>query len=141
MLSTVSDASQWIKALHLIGSVLALFLTWAVTHIVFGLQHMRHYYDSTPAIPGDPSPDLQFPAREIPDFWDFMYYSFTIAICYQTSDVTISAPDSRRLTPFPAIFSFIHVALLPGSLDLRAGHPQSPTGSRLATSAAPSCRR
>lgn len=113
MLDNLSDAPRWLRGVHMIGSVLALFLSWIVLHIIFGLQYMRMYYDDVHAVPGDAdSPDLAFPTRPTPDFWDFMYYSFTIAMCYQTSDVTISATDIRRLTLLHAIFSFFYFVLI-----------------------------
>lgn len=48
------------------------------------------------------------------DVWDFIYYAFTIAMCYQTSDVSITSPSMRRLTIGHAIFSFLFVLLLFG---------------------------
>ncbi len=113
MLDNLTDAPRWLRVIHLTGSVLALFLSWIVLHIIFGLQYMRMYYDDVHTVPGAAdSPDLAFPTRPMPDFWDFMYYSFTIAMCYQTSDVTISAPDIRRLTLLHAVFSFFYFVLI-----------------------------
>ena len=43
------------------------------------------------------------------DYWDFMYYSFTIAMCYQTSDVSVTSPVMRRLTLVHSIVSFFFV--------------------------------
>jgi uncharacterized membrane protein len=43
-----------------------------------------------------------------------MYYSFTIAMCYQTADVSISSAPMRRLTLVHTILSFIFVALVIG---------------------------
>jgi len=57
-------------------------------------------------------PDLEFPTRPLPDYWDFMYFSFTIAMCYQTSDVTINVAATRRLMLLHAIYSFFFVVLI-----------------------------
>ena len=112
LVDSLSEAGRLLKVMHLVGSVLALFLSWMVVHIIFGLQYMRMYYDDLHVTSaGAPTEDLSFPTRPTPDFWDFMYYSFTIAMCYQTSDVTISAPDIRRLTLLHAIFSFFYVVM------------------------------
>jgi uncharacterized membrane protein len=43
-----------------------------------------------------------------------MYYSFTIAMCFQTSDVSISGTAIRRLTLMHAIYSFLFVATIIG---------------------------
>ena len=57
---------------------------------------------------------LEFPKRPMADFRDFMYYSFTIAMCYQTSDVTVSSARMRRVTLVQAIFSFFFVSAIIG---------------------------
>ena len=38
-----------------------------------------------------------------------MYYSFTIAMCYQTSDVLVISPAMRLLTLVHSIVSFFFV--------------------------------
>lgn len=73
------------------------------------------YYNDT--IPDDASLNDQgmtYPERKTPDYWDFMYYSFTIAMCYQTSDVPITTAAVRRVTLLHAIFSFFFVAAIMG---------------------------
>lgn len=59
-------------------------------------------------------PGLTFPGQSTPGLWDFMYYSFTIAMCYQTSDVSIRDTEIRRLTLMHAIYSFFFVAAIIG---------------------------
>ncbi len=107
--------SRLVRMLHLGASLVAIFLAWLLAHIRFGLHYMRMYYNDT--IPDDASlydQGMAYPERKTPDYWDFMYYSFTIAMCYQTSDVTITAPGVRRVTLLHAIFSFIFVAAIIG---------------------------
>ena len=43
-----------------------------------------------------------------------MYYSFTIAMCFATSDVAITTTAMRRVTLLHAIFSFFFVAAIIG---------------------------
>jgi uncharacterized membrane protein len=76
---------------------------------------MRLYYDDT-VIGGKLTyqEGLEFPQRETADYWDFMYYSFTIAMCYQTSDVTVTSVRIRRVTLVHAIFSFLFVTAIIG---------------------------
>ena len=52
---------------------------------------------------------LSFPNDEPPDYWDFLYYAFTIAMCYQTSDVTVESRTMRRITLVHAVLSFLYV--------------------------------
>jgi len=50
------------------------------------------------------------------DYRDFVYYSFTIAMCYQTSDVTVTSPYMRRMTIFHAIVSYFFALAILGLL-------------------------
>ena len=109
--------------LHLIGGAIAVFLAWLLVHAEFGLYYARLYYDEVEtgdsvagasAAPAAFRKGLGFPDRELVDFWDFMYFSFTIAMCYQTSDVTVSAWWMRRVTLMHSILSFAFVLIILG---------------------------
>jgi len=115
MLNHPSGRPRWVVNLHMTTSLLAVILSWFLAHIYFGLHYMRLYYDDT-IIDGKPTyrMGLEFPQRETADFWDFMYYSFTIAMCYQTSDVTVTSVRIRRVTLVHAIFSFLFVTAIIG---------------------------
>lgn len=114
MLNSERGQPGWLKMLHLGGSLVALVLGWIAAQMAFGIQYMRIYY----ANPGNggmhADPILQFPGKARPDLWDFMYYSFTIAMCYQTSDVSINSTSMRRLTLMHAVYSFFFVAVVIG---------------------------
>ena len=43
-----------------------------------------------------------------------MYYSLTIAMCYPTSDVTVTSVTIRRVTLVHAIFSVLFVTAIIG---------------------------
>jgi uncharacterized membrane protein len=115
MLNHPIGRPRWVVNLHMTTSLLAVVLSWFLAHIYFGLHYMRLYYDDT-IIDGKLTYrlGLEFPQRETADFWDFMYYSFTIAMCYQTSDVTVTSVRIRRVTLVHAIFSFLFVTAIIG---------------------------
>ena len=97
------------------ASLLAVILSWSLSHIYFGLYYMQLYYDDH-IVDGKRTYHLglEFPERPTADFWDFMYYSFTIAMCYQTSDATVTSTRIRRVTLVHAIFSFLFVSAIIG---------------------------
>jgi uncharacterized membrane protein len=115
MLNHPSGRPRWVVNLHMTTSLLAVILSWLLAHIYFGLYYARLYYDDT-VVDGKLTyqKGLEFPQRETADFWDFMYYSFTIAMCYQTSDVTVTSVRIRRVTLVHAIFSFLFVTAIIG---------------------------
>jgi uncharacterized membrane protein len=115
MLNHPPGRSAWIVNLHMASSMLAVVLSWFLSHVYFGLYYMRLYYDDT-VVDGKVTyhQGLEFPDREIADYWDFMYYSFTIAMCYQTSDVSVTSVKIRHVTLIHAIFSFLFVTAIIG---------------------------
>jgi uncharacterized membrane protein len=115
MLNHPPGRPRWEINLHMTASLLAVILSWFLAHIYFGLHYMRLYYDDT-VIDGKTSyqTGLEFPQRETADIWDFMYYFFTIAMCYQTSYVTVTSVRIRRVTLVHAIYSFLFVTAIIG---------------------------
>jgi len=115
MLHSQRDEASWLRTLHLGGSLLALLFGWIAAQMIFAVQYMRIYYrnlDTGGSVRAGRG--LDFPGQPRPDLWDFMYYSFTIAMCFQTSDVSISGTAFRRLTLMHAIYSFFFVATIIG---------------------------
>lgn len=114
----LNDGAHWKEEpanFHLGLCTVAIFAAWFLLHTFFALHYARLYYDelddgSTNGYKGG----LEFPGGQLADYWDFMYYSFTIAMCYQTSDVSVSNAPMRRLTLIHSILSFIFVALIIG---------------------------
>ena len=115
ILARPDNSTTLLRVFHYGSSLLAIALGWLVAHISFGLHYMHMYYNDS--IPDDEAlfdEGMTYPERKTPDYWDFMYYSFTIAMCYQTSDVTITNPKVRRVTLLHAIYSFFFVATILG---------------------------
>lgn len=101
--------------LHTGIAIVAAFCGWLWIHTYFGLHYARKYYDEiTQGAEGAFAKGLQFPDAEVVDYWDFLYYSFTIAMCFQTSDVTVTTPAMRRLTLVHSIVSFFFVTVVIG---------------------------
>lgn len=114
----LNDGEHWKEKqanFHLGLCTVAIFAAWFLLHTFFALHYARLYYDETDeGSPGKYKGGLEFPGDTLVDYWDFMYYSFTIAMCYQTSDVSILNAPMRRLTLIHSILSFIFVALIIG---------------------------
>lgn len=114
----LNDGQEWPKRdknLLLCLCLAAIFCSWLLVHAFFALHYARIYYDETDNIGGDSfSKGLNFPGSEIVDYWDFMYYAFTIGMCYQTSDVEVTSEPVRRLTLIHSVLSFFFVAAIIG---------------------------
>ena len=86
-------------------AVAAVVLGWLVTHTGYTFRYARIYY--TPNKRGDPGKGLGFPGQEEPDDMDFAYFSFTLGMAFQVSDVTVTSSDLRRTVLFHALQSFV----------------------------------
>jgi uncharacterized membrane protein len=101
--------------IHTALSLLAIVLSWTLLHVFYAFFYAHLYYDVDESAP-EPTvrKGLSFPNDEPPDYWDFLYYSFTIAMCYQTSDITVSSRSMRRVTLCHAVISFLFVTAILG---------------------------
>jgi uncharacterized membrane protein len=99
-------------------SLIAVACAWLLTHSAYTLRYAHLYYrDDDEGVGG-----LDFPGKRDPDDLDFAYFSFTIGMCYQTSDVTISSHTIRRTVLVHAIISFAYnTAILALALNLIFG--------------------
>jgi uncharacterized membrane protein len=58
----------------------------------------------------------------MPAFWDFAYFSFTIAAACQTADVSTTEASIRRVVILHEIVSFaFNVAILGFAINITAG--------------------
>jgi uncharacterized membrane protein len=115
MLNSQRDQTRWVRLLHLGSSLFALIVGWICAQMIFAVQYMRIYYgDAQDGGALRTTRDLNFPGQAAPDLWDFMYFSFTVAMCYGTTDVAISSKAVRRLALVHAVYSFFFVATIIG---------------------------
>lgn len=123
MLNNTHNRPAIITNTHMGLSLLAIFLSWLFVHTYFALHYARIYYQqkvkSEEILIGESTPPqyfggLDFPNAGLADYWDFLYYSFTIAMCYQTSDISVTSVVMRRVTLVHAIISFIYVSSIIG---------------------------
>ena len=91
--------------------------TWLLLPIEFALAYSRLYHRGGTAPHG-----LEFPGEDKNlDYWDFLYFSITLAATSQTSDVVISSRRMRRLVTIQALLSFVfNTGVLALSINLLA---------------------
>lgn len=91
--------------------------SWCLVATLFTFHYARIFYRS----PIDRRA-LSFPDKEENlDYWDFLYFSFTIAVAAQTSDVTVMSHSMRKTVLAQSILSFLfNVAILGLSINIAA---------------------
>lgn len=80
-----------------------ILLSWTFMHVIFALHYAHEFYGegADERIGG-----LDFPGKEAPDYWDFLYYSLVVAMTAQVSDVQITSKIMRRLTTVHGVIAF-----------------------------------
>lgn len=105
---------------HIGLAVSTLVGGWLLLPVVFTLSYASRYYHH-PVQPGG----LKFPDEDPcfqPNYVDFLYFSFTLAVAAQTADVVITNRPMRSLVLLQAVLSFgFNAAILALAINIAAG--------------------
>ena len=106
------------RAAHYAFTVCTLLGSWFLVGALFCVHYAHLYYQADSA-----RRPLQFPCKEqAPDYWDFLYFSFTIAVAVQTSDVAVLTRPMRKLVLAQSVLSFFfNLVILGLSINIAAG--------------------
>lgn len=115
-LGTADGAKR--EAAQLILATVTILLSWGFIHSIFALHYAHEYYgEGRDHAKGG----MMFPQDNEPDYWDFCYFSFTVGMCAQTSDVNVTSKAMRRIALVHSIVSFLfNVALLALTVNIAA---------------------
>jgi uncharacterized membrane protein len=116
--TTELNSSDKGGALAIAVAAATIILSWMFMNTLFALHYAHGYYGDF----GDKHKGLDFPGDEDPDYWDFAYFSFTIGMTFQVSDVQITTRYLRRIgLMHSAIAFFFNVFIIAISVNIAAG--------------------
>jgi uncharacterized membrane protein len=109
-------------ALRYAFTALTVIGSWLLVGVLFCFHYAHLYYRA----PEGRAP-LRFPDEGLaPNYWDFLYFSFTIAVAVQTSDVSVMSRTMRKLVLGQSVLSFFFNLLILGlSINIAAGFVNS----------------
>ena len=108
------------RAAHVTLVAATLLLSWLLTHALFALRYAHEYYESCPGS-ADVARGLEFPGKEDPDYWDFVYFALVLGMTFQVSDVQITSRKLRRLAAAHGMLGFLfNTVLLALSVNIGA---------------------
>jgi uncharacterized membrane protein len=117
LLSTVKQVAGTERVLHIGLAALTVVSSWLLVPTMFTL----HYADAFYSASEDDRP-LLFPQTARPVFWDFAYFSFTIAAACQTADVSTANTSIRRTVLVHSVIAFVFNASILGfAVNISAG--------------------
>lgn len=115
-LSARSTASPAIVAL-IIGT---LVIAWLFSNMVYALHYAHLFYSR--GNHGKDAGGLDFPSEDEPDYWDFIYFAFTLGMTFQTSDVDIGGRAIRRVVILHCFAAFIfNIGVLAFTINVLGG--------------------
>jgi uncharacterized membrane protein len=109
-------------ALRYAFTALTVIGSWLLVGVLFCFHYAHLYYRA----PEDRLP-LHFPDDGLePNYWDFLYFSFTISVAVQTSDVAVTSRTMRKLVLGQSVLCFFFNLLILGlSINIAAGFVNS----------------
>jgi uncharacterized membrane protein len=116
-LATIRHVTGAVRAAHLALAALTLIDSWVLVPVMF----TTHYADRFYSVAKGNQP-LRFPNTPEPVFWDFAYFSFTIAAACQTADVSTQDAGIRKAVLAQTLISFLFNASILGfAINVTAG--------------------
>lgn len=85
--------------------VVTLVIAWLFANTVFALHYAHIYYLADDS--GGDGGGLDVPETKEPDYWDFIYFAFTLGMTFQTSDVQITARGVRKIATLHSLLAFV----------------------------------
>ena len=85
--------------------IATLALAWLFSNTIYALHYAHLYY-----LDGEGGKDaggIDFPNCDEPDYWDFLYFSYTLGMTFQTSDVDITARHIRKVVTGHCLAAFV----------------------------------
>jgi uncharacterized membrane protein len=117
-LANMKEATEHVKALHYAYTALTVVGSWLLVGVMYCLHYAHLYYTAHKhTLP------LEFPDHHTqPNYWDFLYFSFTLSVAVQTSDVTVKTRGMRKLVLGHCVLAFFfNLVILGLSVNIAAG--------------------
>lgn len=112
------DLDNTHKLMHYGLTALTVIGSWLLIGVIFCVHYARLFYTWN-----GKEPALRFAeGLTTPNYWDFLYFSFTIGVAVQTSDVGVATRDIRKIVLAHSLIGFVfNTAILGFSINIAAG--------------------
>lgn len=82
-----------------------LAVAWTFANMMYALHYAFLYYGGVAG--GRDREGIKFPGTGKPDYWDFIYFAFTLGMTFQTSDVEIDSRSVRKTVTLHCLAAFV----------------------------------
>ncbi|MDQ2820008.1 MAG: DUF1345 domain-containing protein [Pseudomonadota bacterium] len=106
------------QAVHYIITAATVTGSWILLGVLYCFHYAHMFYNSD-----SDEPELKFPDDERePNYWDFLYFSFTISVAVQTSDVAVMSRNMRKLVLSQSVICYLFNLIIVGlAINIAAG--------------------
>lgn len=116
-LTTLKGVAPSDRAAHILLATLTIGDSWLLVPTIYALHYADLYYSGDSKVR-----PLSFPNTPEPVFWDFAYFSFTIAAACQTADVATCRVDLRKVVLAQSVIAVLfNVSVLGFAVNVTAG--------------------
>lgn len=102
-LSGVKEAPPEQALANAAMAFLTILISWIFLHTLFTTHYAHRFYADDS---GKPAIRFADDIKE-PNYWDFLYFTFTIGVASQTADVAVATTPMRKLVLLHSVLSFL----------------------------------
>jgi uncharacterized membrane protein len=97
--------------------IATLAIAWLFANTLYALHYAHIFYGK-----GEGGKSLTFPDTKTPDYWDFVYFAFTLGMTFQTSDILINGRTMRRVVLAQCVVAFVfNIGILAFTINTLGG--------------------
>ena len=97
-----------------------LALSWLFSNTIYALHYAHLFYLGDEH--GKDRGGVAIPNCDQPDYWDFVYFAFTLGMTFQTSDVDITSGKLRRVVIGHCLAAFVfNIGVLAFTINVLGG--------------------
>jgi uncharacterized membrane protein len=116
-LATIRHVAGAERIAHFALAIVTVIDSWLLVPTIFTTYYADMFYSAD-----QQNRPLRFPETDMPVFWDFAYFSFTIAAACQTADVLTTRGSIRKVVVAHELISFLFNASILGfAINVTAG--------------------
>ncbi len=104
--------------------LVTLLIAWLFSNMVYAMHYAHIFYLNGAHSKGGTADcgGIDFPDTQEPDYWDFIYFAFTLGMTFQTSDVDITSRSVRKVVIFHCLAAFIfNLGILAFTINILGG--------------------
>ncbi|HEX7781410.1 MAG TPA: DUF1345 domain-containing protein [Sphingobium sp.] len=97
-----------------------LSIAWLFSNMIYALHYAHIFY--VVGSGGKDSGGIGFPNAKEPNYWDFIYFAFTLGMTFQTSDVEMTTTKVRQVAIFHCLAAFVfNLGILAFTINVLGG--------------------